>query len=62
MFVTWKGDHSPRYMHVYRDGVLVVNGIWRITNRWSGRLRDAFGALIEELDAEGAYEDSIGDV
>lgn len=20
VFVTWKGDHSPRHVHVYRDG------------------------------------------
>ena len=24
MFVSWKGDHSPRHVHVYRDGQLVV--------------------------------------
>ena len=24
VFVTWKSDHSPRHVHVYRDGVLVV--------------------------------------
>lgn len=22
--VWWKGDHSPRHVHVYRDGKLVV--------------------------------------
>jgi len=22
--VTWVGDHSPRHLHVYRDGRLVV--------------------------------------
>ncbi len=24
MFVSWKSDHSPRHVHVYRDGELVV--------------------------------------
>ena len=24
IFVTWKGDHSPRHVHVYRDGTLIV--------------------------------------
>ncbi len=24
VFVTWKGDHAPRHVHVYRDGKLVV--------------------------------------
>jgi len=22
--VTWKGDHSPHHVHVYRDGTLVL--------------------------------------
>lgn len=24
VFITWKGDHPPRHVHVYRDGRLVV--------------------------------------
>jgi len=24
IFVWWKGDHSPRHVHVYRDGRLLV--------------------------------------
>lgn len=24
VFLTWKGDHTPRHVHVYRDGRLVV--------------------------------------
>jgi len=24
IFITWKGDHPPRHVHVYRDGRLVV--------------------------------------
>jgi hypothetical protein len=24
VFVTWKGDHRPRHVHVFRDGKLVV--------------------------------------
>ena len=31
VFVTWKGDHSPRHVHVYRDGVLIVK--WDLDNR-----------------------------
>jgi hypothetical protein len=33
VFITWKGDHPPRHVHVYRDGKLVVNGTWTIRNR-----------------------------
>lgn len=24
VFLAWKGDHSPRHVHVYEDGMLVV--------------------------------------
>jgi len=24
VFLTWKGDHSPRHVHVYRDGKLLL--------------------------------------
>jgi hypothetical protein len=24
VFITWKGDHPPRHVHVYRDGKLIV--------------------------------------
>jgi hypothetical protein len=26
VFVSWVGDHSPRHVHVYRDGKLVEVG------------------------------------
>ena len=54
VFITWKGDHSPRHVHVYEDGELVVK--WDLENeiemkgRASGKLR----RLIAELEAEGA--------
>jgi len=30
VFLGWKGDHSPRHVHVYRDGKLVVK--WDLDN------------------------------
>ena len=30
VFVTWKGDHSPHHVHVYRDGTLVLK--WDLEN------------------------------
>lgn len=53
VFVTWKGDHSPRHVHVYRDGELVVK--WDLENgkamngQPTGRVLD----LIRNLEAEG---------
>ena len=34
VFVTWKGDHSPYHVHVYRDGTLVL--------KWPHILRRSF--------------------
>lgn len=31
LFVTWIGDHSPKHVHVYRDGRLIVK--WDLENR-----------------------------
>ena len=53
IFITWKGDHSPRHVHVYRDGKFVVK--WDLENKKpmrgkpSRRLLD----LIEKLESEG---------
>jgi len=53
VFLSWVGDHSPRHVHVYRDGKLVVK--WDLDHRQamtgqaSGRIR----RLIEELVEEG---------
>lgn len=30
VFLTWKGDHPPRHVHVYRNGKLVVK--WDLDN------------------------------
>lgn len=30
-FLAWKGDHSPRHVHVYQDAKLVVK--WDLENR-----------------------------
>jgi hypothetical protein len=54
VFITWKGDHAPRHVHVYRDGAIVVT--WDL-ERWrairgsaSSRLR----RILRTLVAEGA--------
>jgi hypothetical protein len=31
VFVTWKGHHTPRHAHVYRDGRFIVK--WDLENR-----------------------------
>ena len=52
IFVCWKGDHSPRNVHVYRDGKLIVK--WDLDN-WKamkGSAPKRVIALLTELEAE----------
>lgn len=53
ILVTWKGDHPPRHVHVYRDGKLIVK--WDLDNRkpMRGQATRRVRALIEELESEG---------
>lgn len=54
MFLAWKGDHSPRHVHVYRDGRLVVK--WDLDN-WlpmKGKAAARVLRLIKQLQEEGA--------
>ncbi|MHB8858650.1 MAG: DUF4160 domain-containing protein [Thermoleophilia bacterium] len=53
IFLAWKGDHSPRHVHVYRDGKLVLK--WDLENRksMSGRGARKVIRLIDELETEG---------
>ena len=54
LFITWKGDHSPRHVHVYRDGRLIV--VWDLDN-WKpmkGVAPRRVLDLIETLESEGA--------
>ena len=53
VFVTWKGDHSPYHVHVYRDGSLVVK--WDLANdvAMEGQASRRILRLIAELREEG---------
>ena len=53
VFLAWKGDHSPRHVHVYRNSKLVVK--WDLEN-WlpmEGRANRKLLQLIEKLNKEG---------
>ena len=54
IFVTWKGDHSPRHVHVYRDGTFIVK--WDLDSRkpMKGNATRRVRVLIEQLESEGA--------
>lgn len=53
IFLTWKGDHSPRHVHVYRDGELVLK--WDLENgkAMAGKPTRRILSLIEELERAG---------
>jgi hypothetical protein len=53
VFLSWKGDHGPRHVHVYRDEKLVVK--WDLENHkaMKGRASRRIRRLIEELEGEG---------
>ena len=53
IFITWKGDHPPRHVHVYRDGALVLK--WNLEDKMpmKGKPSRRVLQLINELDAEG---------
>ena len=53
VFLSWKGEHSPRHVHVYRDGRLVLK--WDLDNKkpMKGKASGKVLSLILELEAEG---------
>ena len=53
VFLSWKGDHTPRHVHVFRDGKSVVK--WDLENGqpMKGEASPKVRALIDDLRAEG---------
>ena len=53
VFITWVGDHSPRHVHVLRDGRLVLK--WNLDRHrpMAGVPTAKLVALIRELESEG---------
>jgi hypothetical protein len=53
VFLTWKGDHSPRHVHVYKDSKFVVK--WNLDDRvpMKGRATSRILELIRQLEEEG---------
>jgi hypothetical protein len=53
VFLTWKGNHGPRHVHVYRDGRLVVKRDLEHGMPMKGAASRRVLRLIAELEAEG---------
>ncbi len=52
--MTWIGDHSPRHVHVYKDGKLVLK--WNLDAQlpMAGKANSRILAAIAALEEEGA--------
>ncbi len=53
MFVTWRGDHLPRHVHVYEDGKEVLKWNLDAGIAMHGRANRRILLLIAELVEEG---------
>ena len=53
VFIVWKGDHSPRHVHVFCDGELVLKWDLEHERLMAGELTARLRRLIEELRREG---------
>ena len=53
IFLTWKGDHGPRHVHIYRGGRLVLK--WDLDNEkaMAGKPTRRVLELIHGLRMEG---------
>jgi len=53
VFLTWKGDHNPRHVHVYRDGRLLLK--WNLDDSvpMKGKPDARLLQLIAALKKEG---------
>lgn len=51
-FKTWKGDHDPKHVHVYKDNKLIVK--WDLENNqvMKGKITGRIRKLIEDLESE----------
>ena len=54
IFITRKGDHDPRHVHVFRDSRQILK--WDLENDrvMEGKITRKVRKLIEELKSEGA--------
>ena len=53
VFITWKGDHPPRHVHVYRDGRLVVKWNLEAQRPMKGEAGPRLLKLLIKLEEEG---------
>ena len=53
VFIAWKGDHSPRHVHVYRDGRFVVKWDLEASAPMCGSASRRLARIIRDLEVGG---------
>jgi hypothetical protein len=53
VFITWKGDHPPRHVHVVRDGRLILKWDLERHRSMQGPTTRKLLALLRQLEDEG---------
>ncbi|MDY0062300.1 MAG: DUF4160 domain-containing protein [Myxococcota bacterium] len=53
VFLSWKGDHGPQHVHVYRDGRLLVKWDLEQGKAMEGKATRRILQLIREMEEEG---------
>lgn len=53
VFLSWKGDHGPKHVHVYRKGRLLLKWDLEAQQPMMGKITPGVRKLLRELEAEG---------
>ena len=53
LFITWKSDHPPRHVHVFKDDRLIVKWNLEESVAMEGRATRRILRLIRELEQDG---------
>ncbi len=53
VFITWKGEHDPRHVHVFEDGKEILKWNLEDSVAMKGKASSKIEKLIEELVKEG---------
>jgi hypothetical protein len=53
IFITWKGDHDPYHVHVFKDGKEIAKYNLEDNALMSGKINRKILKLIKELKKEG---------
>ena len=53
VFLSWKGDHGPKHVHVYRKGLLLLKWDLEAEQPMKGKMTRRIREILCQLQAEG---------